>query len=269
MASPQKENGHTIIAHEILEVISQTNFNGTQFRILLFILRYTYGFHRKSHEFSLKFLSDGTKCNKQQIKREIDKLISENVIKVYRESDYNNTRILGFNKNYDGWFNKKTTVSELDDSKLISVQSAKQSTVSELANEQYAKQSTPPVSGLAYQEIYSSFKYIKDTTTTGNVMIQILNSYCEIHNKIDLHLKPSERTAMQLLSNSDIPLEFILESMKSLHDKKIKDGDKVTSFLYYPDAIADAWKRRTTVIDFKPKKISREEEILRKFLEGS
>ena len=269
MASPQKENGYTEIAHEILESISRTNFNGTQFRILTFVLRHTYGFHRKCHEFSLTFISQGTNCNKQQIKRELDKLIDFKVIKVYRDSDYNNTRIIGFNKNYEEWqLADKKTVSESVDSKLISVQSANQSTVSELANEQYAKQSTPPVSGLAYQEIYSSFKDIKSITTTENGMIQILNSYCDIHNKIDLHLKPSERSAMDRLSKTEIPMEFILDSMKALYDKKIKDGDKVTSFLYYPDAIADAWKRRTTVIDFKPKKVS-EEEIFRKFLEGS
>jgi phage replication O-like protein O len=272
MASPQKENGYTEIAHEILEVMGTTNFNGTQFRILIFVLRHTYGFHRKCHEFSLKFIADGTKCNKQQVKRELDKLIDMKVVIVYKSSGFTDARILGLNKDYDKWViveKQKSTVSVLDDSKLISVQSANQSTVSELANEEYANQRTGGVSELAYQEIYS-FKDIKDSTTTDPQMI-LMDEYCKLHQKLDVYLSAKERAAMKDLAETQIPISFILDTMNKLHKQKVESGEKVTSFFYYPNPIKDAWKRKNTVVTMPVNKYQsryeREQEILKKFLE--
>ena len=47
MANPQKENGYTTIANELLEAIYCSKFSPTEFKMLLFIFRYTYGFNRK------------------------------------------------------------------------------------------------------------------------------------------------------------------------------------------------------------------------------
>ena len=58
----------------------QAGLNGTQFRIVLAIWRYTYGFNRKSHNISLAFLADVTNTNKQQVGRELKKLIDMRVI---------------------------------------------------------------------------------------------------------------------------------------------------------------------------------------------
>lgn len=124
LGGPQLEDGYTRIANEILEVVSKVKLNGTQYKILMVIWRYTYGFNRKDSEFSLNFLSEATNSNKQQVKRELDKLIEHKVITVVKEAGFNTSRRLSFNKKYSEWniegvqYIKKDTVSGLADSRV-------------------------------------------------------------------------------------------------------------------------------------------------------
>lgn len=101
MASPQLEDGHTRVANEIMEHIVMFNGNGTQFRILIFIWRYTYGFRRKEHEISISFISKGIGASKSQVDRELTALIDRNVVTVTRLDG--NRRALGFNKDHTAW----------------------------------------------------------------------------------------------------------------------------------------------------------------------
>lgn len=119
MASPQKENGYTPIANEILEQLVKLPMNGTQFRTLMVIWRYTYGFSRKEHNLSLSFISDATGCDQRQIQREIKKMAGRKIIiQKIKNGSY---RKISFNKNYDEWlFNKsigKSTDGEITDGK--------------------------------------------------------------------------------------------------------------------------------------------------------
>ena len=119
MANPQKENGSTDIANELLEVIYSSNFNAPQLDIIYCLIRYTYGFHRKSHKLSINFISRATKRHKITISKELAKLIDKNVINVEQKSTYSTSRILSLNKNYSTWgvsqnetVNQSETVSQ-------------------------------------------------------------------------------------------------------------------------------------------------------------
>lgn len=103
MASPQLENGYTRVANEILEAVAKLPINGTQFRILMAIWRYTYGFNRKEHELSQGFLAEATGLNERQIRRELKKLIDMKIIKVVKEATFTSARVLAFNKHYKDW----------------------------------------------------------------------------------------------------------------------------------------------------------------------
>ena len=124
MQNPKLENGYTRIANEILENIAKTKLNGTQFKIVMVIWRYTYGFCRKEHEFSLSFLSQATDTNKNQIKRELNALIEKNIITVVKDADFNSSRVLSFNKLFEQWSLDKTQGTKKD-----TVQGAKKDTV--------------------------------------------------------------------------------------------------------------------------------------------
>lgn len=119
------EDGYTRIANGLLDEAAKRKFSGSQFRIILVIWRYTYGFHRKSHYFSLTFLSEQTGLNKDLIKREVKKLIDSKVLFIAKDPTFNKSRELGFNKYYDQWAipsnsteeTKKNTGGKLDPSR--------------------------------------------------------------------------------------------------------------------------------------------------------
>lgn len=118
--APQLENGYTRIANEILEKLAATKLNGTQFRIVMVVHRYTYGFKRKEHKFSETFLSNATGIHKQQIKRELKELIRQDILRVTQEATFSTPRFITFNKCYQvsktlpGTKNDTTTGSEND-----------------------------------------------------------------------------------------------------------------------------------------------------------
>ena len=103
MRGPQLEDGYTRIANEILEAIARFPINATQFRILMVIWRYTYGFNRKSSELSQSFIAEATGLHKKQVQRELNELIKMNIIKVEKEASFSSPRVLKFNKYYQSW----------------------------------------------------------------------------------------------------------------------------------------------------------------------
>ncbi|MEK5171799.1 replication protein [Heyndrickxia sp. FSL W8-0496] len=111
MANPKLKNGHTRIANEILEQIIKTNLNGTQFRLLIAIWRYTYGFSRKHHEMSLNFLARILNANRSQIDRELTALIDRNIVVVIGIGS-KGARLMGFNKDYNEWDKPKENVQQ-------------------------------------------------------------------------------------------------------------------------------------------------------------
>jgi phage replication O-like protein O len=116
LTNPQKENGYTPIANEILEQIAQVKLSPTQYRIIFIVWRYTYGFNRKSHDLSLGFLNKATGCEKRQLQRELKKLEEMNIIK--QNIKNGKSRAVSFNKHYDKWVVKttigETTIGEID-----------------------------------------------------------------------------------------------------------------------------------------------------------
>lgn len=152
LASPQKENGYTPVANEILEQLVKLALNGTQLRIILIVWRYTYGFSRQKHDLSLNFIANAINCPKTQVKREIDRLISSKILIIESEASFNRTRKISFNKDYE--------VYRLDDSMLIRVLDTKKDT-REYANqstEQYTNQSTKKTKSKIKLKVEINFK---------------------------------------------------------------------------------------------------------------
>lgn len=120
MASPQIENGYTRIANELLDKLAGTKLNGTQFRILMVVFRYTYGFQRKEHELSETFIASATGIHKQQVKRELKNLIDRGIVNVLKQATFTEPRTISFNKNYKQWegiqVSKKIPGNETDTS---------------------------------------------------------------------------------------------------------------------------------------------------------
>ena len=113
--NPQVEDGYTKISNELLERIYAAHFNPTQFKIILCVLRYTYGFSRKTGKLSNSFIAEATGVTKRNVEKEVSKLLNMKVLIVERYS-CTSTKKLGINKKYKAW-EVQTTV-ELDGSRV-------------------------------------------------------------------------------------------------------------------------------------------------------
>jgi len=109
-------NGYVRIANKLLEIIYSSNFNATQLKILLMIMRYTYGFNRKSHSLSITFLAKGTGVSRRYITKELNKLISGKVIHIVSDHTATESREISINKNYKSWLGYGTIVPQVNNS---------------------------------------------------------------------------------------------------------------------------------------------------------
>lgn len=103
MASPQIENGYTAIANEILDHLYKQSLNGTELKVVMCILRYTFGFRRKSHKLSASFIARWGNCDSRAVKRALKKLQQDRIVICINSEQRGVTAELMFNKNYEQW----------------------------------------------------------------------------------------------------------------------------------------------------------------------
>lgn len=115
MASPQKENGWTQIAHEILEALARSRLSGRELRIILLILRESFGYQRKEAVLSLRDIQLRTGIAKAHVSQALSSMRVTNVVRVTRVTENGNRSksILSFQKDYHQWgVTKKVTVTK-------------------------------------------------------------------------------------------------------------------------------------------------------------
>lgn len=102
----QVENGYTKIADELLEALMGEyghDFTSAEFKIMLLVIRYTYGFGRKFHKLSVSYVSKKTGLSNRYVKRTLNEMIRKKLLIVYSENTNTEARVLGLNKNYWEW----------------------------------------------------------------------------------------------------------------------------------------------------------------------
>lgn len=100
ICSPQLEKGHTRIANELLEAIIIYPFNATELKVILTIIRKTYGWKQKTAYMSYGLIAKLTGIDKRYIIRVLNKLTQDKVILKEKTGASN---ILGLNKCYLQW----------------------------------------------------------------------------------------------------------------------------------------------------------------------
>jgi phage replication O-like protein O len=105
MASPQKENGYTQVANEILDALARIELPSTQLRMVLAIMRKTYGYHKSEDGISLAQFVEMLGMSRRAIIYNLQDLEAKGIVLVRRSRDgvKNNVNIIKFNKNYDTW----------------------------------------------------------------------------------------------------------------------------------------------------------------------
>lgn len=80
MANPQKEDGFTPIANEILEQLARINLTSYQWRILLVLMRKTYGWNKREDSISLSQFCISTGIKRPHICRSLKELILKQIV---------------------------------------------------------------------------------------------------------------------------------------------------------------------------------------------
>ncbi|WP_340004445.1 hypothetical protein MHH52_21940 [Paenibacillus sp. FSL K6-0276] len=109
----------------------------------------------------------------------------------------------------------------------------------------------------------SDAKDIKDLITTTTIlenefseeinpdskldgMIAILNAYCKLHDKFDIHVSTNDREAMGKMVAAGMPVPFTITTMESQYKAKRKregeDFEQPNSFTYYVKGLRSAWR---------------------------
>lgn len=101
MANPQKENGFTPIANEILDTLVNTGLLGSEYQILFFIIRKTYGYRKKHDRISLSQFQKWTGLSRPTVVKTLKNLLLKNMI-VKTVLPYGNFAF-SFNKDYEKW----------------------------------------------------------------------------------------------------------------------------------------------------------------------
>lgn len=96
MSSPQLENGYTRIANEILDHLVCYPFSGRELQIILFVIRKTYGYNKKTDWISLTQFENATGTERSFLCRLLKKLVARKTL-VKEKNCY------GLNKNWQEW----------------------------------------------------------------------------------------------------------------------------------------------------------------------
>lgn len=99
-ANPQLENGYTRIANELFEAIIEYPFTCAELRIILLVIRRTYGWKTNKSFISYGSVARKLRMDIRYVKRRINKLILDNVL--FKDKTEWENRI-GLNKEYTSW----------------------------------------------------------------------------------------------------------------------------------------------------------------------
>jgi phage replication O-like protein O len=266
LAGPQKEDGYTAIANEILEQIAKVKLSPTQYRIIFIVWRYTYGFNRKEHELSLGFLSKATGCDKRQLQRELKDLEKMNVIK--QNIKNGKSRGISFNKHYDKWVVKmdigettigETTIGETDNGEIVNstIGEIVKGAIGEIDNQEIHNLNTnlkkyiyTPEFDKFYeaypnpQDKQRSFKNWKTClkTHTAAELIKASENYKEFTKGRD---RQYIKSSANFLGKDNFYNDYLLENYKGLpQQQKPQQKPKITNFterVYDGEALGKAW----------------------------
>lgn len=80
MFKARVQSGFTQVPNSILEALCKVNLSKYEWRVLLFIMRKTYGYHKESDLIPLSQFSKGTSLDRRHVHRAIKDLLSKRMV---------------------------------------------------------------------------------------------------------------------------------------------------------------------------------------------
>lgn len=176
MASPQKENGFTPIANEILEQLVKIHLLGAEISMVFFVIRKTWGYQKKEDIISFSQFQKGIGISRMTISKTIKNLVSRKILV--------KTPLLGgnmsfkFNKDYDKWLVKTPLLVK---SKWVTSKDA------------YTKTSKATYTHKRKKEIYT-----KERSEETSQIVELIDTFKEVNPSYSkFFANKSQRSACQ------------------------------------------------------------------------
>ena len=191
MANPQCENGYFKVANELAEAFARSPFNGREFRILLAILRRTYGFNKKADMISFSQLAQDTGLDRRNVIIVINGLVSKMTL-VTSENGKNKPLTYQINKNYDDWsfqpsVKNDTSSSSVENDTKSSVESETTSSVESDTHKRHKDKKDIPTHFFEFSEKFLRYQQkqlgdalVKITDTKINAGAETLDKLVRI-----------------------------------------------------------------------------------------
>lgn len=103
MADVQLEKGFTRIANELLQALMMFKLSGSEWAIIIAIIRLTYGYRRKKAQLSMGMIAKMTGLNRMTVWRRVQKLLKHKVLGRQKTKGEKSIDILWINKDYATW----------------------------------------------------------------------------------------------------------------------------------------------------------------------
>jgi phage replication O-like protein O len=100
LANPQTENGFTRLADELLDALIRYPFTKRQYKVLLAVIRKTYGFQKLQDDITAPQMATMTGLDRANVIRAVNELVAVGAIK--KRTGYFG-QVLGINKDYETW----------------------------------------------------------------------------------------------------------------------------------------------------------------------
>ena len=117
MSNPQIENGYTRLANELMDAIIAFDFSKRQYKILLSVIRKTYGYGKKTDDISTRQVAEMTGIDQGHCVRTINELCEMKVM-LKQHGQYG--QVLEINKHFDKWTRCQNSITPQGDAKTAS-----------------------------------------------------------------------------------------------------------------------------------------------------
>jgi phage replication O-like protein O len=220
--SPQKENGYTPIANELLEQFISFNFSKRQLSVVLSVVRMTYGYNKKQDSLSGWQIAEMTKIDRSHVSKTINELVLMNVL-IKHEEGRNSHGVfineISINKDYSQWLTvaDSATVAKTAPLLIHGITVAKTATVT------VADSATQP---LPKQPTHKDIKTIKETKEKDARKLITLKTYLENCKAENIKPIPEDDAVFNNAEESKIPLDFLRLGWLSFRDEFLENEDK-------------------------------------------
>jgi phage replication O-like protein O len=227
--NPQKEDGYTPIANELLEAILIADFSKRQILIIMAIARMTFGFSKKSDALSSVQIANITGINRPKVSETLRELIDKNVVIKHdsgRKAHGHFVNQISINKHYKTWLFTDTKMAP--DNRYQNGTGTK--TVSDT-------ETVPPTDTKMGTEQVPK----RDTHKTNKTIKQYIPRKYKIRVPIPSDFGISKRVEIWAIKNQHKDLDIHLESfVNNCQSKGYKYIDWCSAFM---EAIRSNWAK--------------------------